>query len=203
MSPNDPRHGQERGYAAHRTDGEVACAACRLAHSRAVKRRTHRQHAGSGSRRPTWPLLRRVHALVALGWSQHELARRMGLGDRWTSTATLAYDNVHASTDRRVRTVYDELCMTLPPTGTSRERASVTRSKKRAQREGWPPPLAWDDIDDPAEEPALVDERGNYKRAELLNEFTRLTAAGELPETAARRLGVNLRTIERQRASAA
>lgn len=96
---------------------------------------------------------RRVRALVALGWSQHELCRRTGL-----SPSTMSH-LIRGSVDRtntdvvfRVAKLYDELSMTPGPSDYQRG---------RAKQHGWAPPLAWDDdtIDNPQAKPDLGDKR--------------------------------------------
>ena len=45
--------------------------------------------------------------------------------------------------------------MTLPPMSTTGERISASRTKAHALRQGFAPPLAWTNIDDPDEQPNL------------------------------------------------
>lgn len=92
---------------------------------------------------------RRLRALVALGWPRAHLERHLGISSRtaWLLTAApQAPDMVTVSTREAVRSLYDELSLTIP--GPSR---AATRARRIAAARGWPPPLAWDDdvIDDP------------------------------------------------------
>jgi hypothetical protein len=201
MSPHDPRHGQERGYFAHRAAGEKACDRCVRARMRAEKARLLIRAAGGTLTYDAYGCHRRLQALMALGWSMRELDRRAGRGPKWMRNV-LAQPTVYSATHERVCELYEELCMTIPVARSRQEQAGITRAKNIARRNGWPPPLAWDDIDN---DPAPVDAtpRGNYAREELLDEYDRLLTDGEIPEIAARRLGVTLRTIERQQAKAA
>jgi hypothetical protein len=91
---------------------------------------------------------------MALGWTSHRIATEAGLqhrnhvwriihGQKGKPTSWIQRD-----TDKWVREVYERLCMTLP---TDRY---AKRTRAHAARKGWAPPLAWDDIDDPAERPA-------------------------------------------------
>lgn len=90
---------------------------------------------------------RRLRALVALGYSQSHLARRLGV------EPTNFYRLIHGKPGRGVSeanrkatgALYDELAMKLPP-----ERGAV-RARAAAARHGWVPPLALDDdrLDDP------------------------------------------------------
>lgn len=58
----------------------------------------------------------------------------------------------------RVRTLYDQIWNVPPPSGTQYERSASKRARTLANRNGWPPPLAWDDdeIDDPTMGPHFV-----------------------------------------------
>ena len=103
------------------------------------------------------PLARtHLQALVALGWSQSKLARRLGMDPTnlgpviGTSTAggpnkrdglrVMARGTVDA-----IEALYAELCMTLPPETNQRERIAASRARNYAAARGWLPPLALDD----------------------------------------------------------
>ena len=88
--------------------------------------------------------VRRVQALLAMGWSHHEIAAagaantpRLLTGDG---------DLVTVQRWRQVRDVYDRLCMTPGPSPQTRGWAKAL---------GYAPPLAWDEasIDDPGARP--------------------------------------------------
>lgn len=148
MSPLDERHGTRRGYYAHRADGEAACDPCKRAAAAAEQRYVLARMKGRTGRVPAVGTKRRLRALQALGWTLTELAERMGSQrsrvEKWCSEDKTY---VYASTAARVAKVYEELCMTQP-TG-----RWATRTRNMARRNGYPPPLAWDRIDDPAETP--------------------------------------------------
>lgn len=98
--------------------------------------------------------IRRLRALVAMGWSQSRLAQRLDMeqtnfggiihGDRF---------EILVSTAKRVEALFDELWDQPPPAETHHQKISVSRSKTYAKSHGWAPPAAWDDIDDPREKP--------------------------------------------------
>lgn len=94
---------------------------------------------------------RRLQALVAIGWAQAQLARRLGMTPANLS-AIMRRAQVLAATARKVQVLYGELSMSLPPDETPHQRASSSRARGYAEARRWPPPLAWDDdaIDDPA-----------------------------------------------------
>ena len=93
---------------------------------------------------------RRIRALVALGWTYKALKRETGISDTHLSDIARQMPGrgtpggVTAAT---IRTTYDRLSMTRP------EGTRADTARRRARHLGWPPPLAWDDIDDPDETP--------------------------------------------------
>lgn len=87
--------------------------------------------------------VRRVNALAAVGWPKRAQAERLGISFRRLS-ALQKQSQVCVDTAIRVSSLFEELAMKPGPSDWSRMNA---RSK------GWPPPLAWDDIDDPDERP--------------------------------------------------
>lgn len=90
---------------------------------------------------------RRVRALVALGHPLLVVAKSAGME---LSTASYLLngraDTIHYELAQRVSKAYRALCG---------KQGNLTRSLRRAEREGWAPPAAWDDevIDDPAAAP--------------------------------------------------
>lgn len=92
------------------------------------------------------PIARRLQALACLGWTFDDVGRRAGV--------TKTYEITHRPTIRRstaeaIARVYDELSMRIPPQTTRVQRSTVARTKAWAARNGWLPPLAYDDIDNP------------------------------------------------------
>lgn len=147
MTPDDPRHGTNRGWAAHRSAGEPACAPCRAGNA-ASQRRGRKIRAMYGPRIiDATGTRRRVEALVALGWSGEVIAQRVGISQRNLWSTVRRPRGVYLSTAKKIARVYDEMSMTLPTATTKGERISVTKSRGLAARKGWAPPLAWDDID--------------------------------------------------------
>ncbi len=94
---------------------------------------------------------RRIHALCAIGWGFGAQAVLTGRSrSNWHSITRR--DRILPATAALVKGVYDQLSMTPAPAG-----YAASRARALALREGWPPPLAWDDetIDDPAAQPHL------------------------------------------------
>lgn len=97
--------------------------------------------------------VRRLQALVAIGYSTTELGARIGVNA--TNTAhTMRAAQVTVRRARQVAELYEQLSH-LP--------GESTRARLRAQRRGWAPPLAWDEdaIDDPAASPVNTDTDGS------------------------------------------
>lgn len=141
---------------------------------------------------------RRVHALVALGWSLQQCADRLGIARRQLQDVLLVGDQVSARTARAIRDLYDALCWEAPPADTRWQRSAVTRSKAMARAKGWPPPLAWDDdtIDDPAAGPDL----GAAPRSLVdLDDDEYLRTIGVPDEDIAARMGVTLDGLQAAR----
>lgn len=86
---------------------------------------------------------RRIRALMAIGWTQIRIGEEMGWPQHKVSIV-LRRKTVWASTAAEIARVYERLHMTPGPSEVIRHRARVW---------GFPPPLAWDDIDNPLEKP--------------------------------------------------
>lgn len=153
MSPDDPRHGERRGYYAHRVAGEAACDPCKRAAAAAEQRYVLARMEGRPMRRRAEGTQRRLRALQAMGWTLSEIAQQ--LGEQRTCVEKWCNEDrtyVYSATAHRVEQVYDRLCMTVP------SGPWAARNRRMAARKGYAPPLAWDDIDDPAEIPSGVTE---------------------------------------------
>ena len=102
---------------------------------------------------PSVGAVRRVQALMALGWRKADLDAE---GVPSGQLVTRSRDELNVEGWRQVRDVYDRLSMTPGPSQTARDRAAAR---------GYSPPLAWDDetIDDPRATP----ERGEPGEAPL------------------------------------
>lgn len=100
---------------------------------------------------------RRLQALVATGWTQSAIARRLGvLPANLPKIVHSGRSAIRVATRDAVRALYDELWDQPPPALTPAERRARTRALTFAAAHGWPPPMAWDDdlIDDPVAQPA-------------------------------------------------
>lgn len=190
MTPDDLRHGTNAGYIA---GCHQAC--CRAGHARQRKQHRNRLYlngvttlrvGGTGTRR-------RIEALLALGYSSRDID--IALGQAKTYTYRLLSNRgaeVYLTTAHRVDEVYRRLCMTLPDASTPFRAAIVKRAKRQAAANGYAPPLAWDNIDDPNESP----KGAGYQppsRVELLEELER---QGRSVYDALALLGLNWHALE-------
>lgn len=152
MKPDDPRHGTYAGAVAHWLTGERPCLACATEETRYRKRRKMRHLRGDAPTVPAVGTLRRIQALHALGWTGPQIAEAAGLP---VNTLRSVYYHqvrvVRAGTAQRVADAFDRLAMSRP------EGKYANRARAMAERRGWPPPLAWDDIDDPNEIPDMTE----------------------------------------------
>lgn len=134
-----PRHGT---YGATRA-GCICPAARRAAYT---YRKLYSIDAGHGHVRKV-PILgtrRRVQALMRIGWPREEISYRLGYAQRTTVLKLINQDRCRATTAARVTALYRQLECTPGPS---------RRTAGRAALLGYPPPIAWDDIDDPDEQP--------------------------------------------------
>ncbi|MCX5522640.1 hypothetical protein OG342_07145 [Streptomyces bobili] len=94
---------------------------------------------------------RRIHALMAIGHTVTGIADESGVDHSVIHDLLNGAPNLRGITADRIAAAYDWLSERAP-TG---RKSAATVSRKRAAREGWPPPAAWDDdrIDDPAAHP--------------------------------------------------
>ena len=159
MSPDDPRHGTKAGYQAHSRLRNTPCQPCRDAAARYKAQRELDQLNGKPPRghSPVGPQ-RRLRALRALGYDSADLSRY--LGEPRNIVRAWGRDRAYMlrSTAERISVMYEDLSMRLPPTETTSQRVKVGKARAYAKREGWAPPLAWDEdtIDDPDAQPIGV-----------------------------------------------
>jgi hypothetical protein len=155
--------------------------------------------------------VRRIQALIALGWSQSKIAGRLGIAPGNFTPLVHGRTGVTAARDRAVRALYEEWSMRLPPQDEWRDKIAASRSRSYAARHGWLPPLAWDDetLDDPNASPltapltevdldeAAVMRRMNGEKAVHLNVLEqaevvrRMQAGGHSQAEIERRTGIN------------
>jgi transposase-like protein len=144
---------------------------------------------------------RRLQALAAVGWTQVDLAARLGVTQaRVGHLMNSLFPMVLPETAAAVSRVYDELCMVVPtdPPPTRRGEVRVhERARRQARRRGWVTALAWDEdaIDDPDARPhrSTRDARPHDDVDEATVE--RLLAGERVPSTRAEKQEVTRRWI--------
>lgn len=139
------RHGTPTAY----RDDHCRCPEARTAialEKAAYRKRLYLQGKSLIDRTGT---LRRVQALMAMGWACRDIAARIGYAR--PDDLLRPGRPILRETAERVARLYEELCMTPGPS---------VRARAIAARRGYAPPLAWDDdtIDDPNALPDLGGE---------------------------------------------
>lgn len=144
------KHGTANAYTTYRCRCATAREAWRLYNKRRREGRNEPNCIDStGS-------ARRIRALIAIGWSMRELARRTGHHHRTIQDVVYGRRRlITRHTARWVSDLYEELSTTP---GGSKYALLV------ADRYGWAPPLAWDEgaIDDPTAEPDLGGDNPDF-----------------------------------------
>lgn len=144
--------------------------------------------ASGRSRVDSTGTVRRLRALIAMGYTQKFLAHRLGTHE--PNLAQIVIGNhplVLARTGRQVQELYRELSQQLPD-------PLSTRSVRRAKANGWLAPIWWDDdtIDDPAANPAKRGSRPSF--TERYIELCELgVPAIRIPE----KMGITARSVQR------
>lgn len=120
---------------------------------------------------------RRLQALACLGWSSIVIAERYGMhadnlnmlrrGDR--------EHYIRRGFAARIAAAYDDLHMEPAPRG-----RGATWAQGYAAKNGWVPPLAWDDIDDPDEKPKGI-TRQHKSRSDVDEVAVARTLEGRKP----------------------
>lgn len=143
----------------------------------------------------TMGTLRRIHALIAIGWTARKIAERAGVSPRWIVElhAEVSITLGHAT---KIATAYEQL-RHLAPEKNGVWAGHAKRSRKRAEDNRWPTVAYWADrmdvIDDPYFEPMYGVTRREIV-AQDANELMRISGLDRA--TAAQRLGVSKAYID-------
>lgn len=156
---------------------------------------------GTGLVDATGPV-RRIRALVARGWAMSEMSLRLGQHQaavhHWSRRSV-----VILATARAIRGLYDELWDQDPPEVTQSQRMAANRNRNLARRQGWAPPMAWDDdtIDDPsaaADMGAVIVRTKGQPIEYLIEDVQWLAGQGLTLDGIAARLGRKPRNVATQ-----
>ena len=138
---------------------------------------------------------RRLHALATLGWPLREIGARLGVGETTVSHWALR-ERVATTTATKVARLYDELWDQPGPS---------TRTRQRAERLKFAPPLAWDDgtgphgIDNPKARPHPWKRRDSESRSR--HDISDLRAVGLADTEIAHHLGIQPESLQRRHAA--
>lgn len=141
---------------------------------------------------------RRIQAMCAFGYTFAEQGRALGITRAAVSLISGGQAHVHQATAAAVAVLYRDRSKHPGPSAAARS---------RAEREGWPGPLAWGaDIDDPAVRPDLDDgepvpDGAPLDRMEQLERAEVMTTRGATAKQIAAELGVTSRTVVRWRSA--
>jgi hypothetical protein len=130
------------------------------------------------------------------------IARHAGIAQQSLNETLISSTWIPRGRFNTLDRVYDELSMRIPSTDTPSARMSVAKTLAFARRNGYVPPLAWDDIDDVAEVPCVGSEF-RRSRTELVEEFEWLIQGGVSRHEALVRLGVGWDAVEKAYADVA
>lgn len=141
---------------------------------------------------------RRVQALNAIGWSDRRIALDLGLIPG-NFASMMRQPLVTHRRHLDVVALYERLWATTPPQATRYERQGVIRTLNRARKNGYPPPMAWDDdtIDDPNATPAGLDDDTTSRRTVLVEDVADLVHQGATVDAACARLNIKRTTLQR------
>lgn len=142
--------------------------------------------------------VRRLQALVTIGWSQARLAKLIGVQPSNFGTLMNA-DRCTVKRALAVRALYNNRWNQTQAGHDWHSKAAATRARNYAKANGWLPPMAWDDdsIDDPATTPDLG---GKEKlRDTIADDVSFMHNTGSTRDEIADRLGAgNWKTVEKQ-----
>lgn len=139
---------------------------------------------------------RRLEALVYLGYSQQELGHRLNISPS-NMTAFMRRDHVTAGGARKVTALYERLWNRPAIAEDHRTKISVNRARNNARRNGYAPPLAWDDdtIDDPTATPAGATKPRSIQE-QRIEDLEHLLDTGTGYHELLQRLGVTRSTLD-------
>lgn len=100
--------------------------------------------------------VRRVRALSSIGYSKKIICEESGIR-RETFDALGNCTKVKADDANAIKEAYERLRNVSPPMETPAEKGLVSKTMANARKNGWLPPLAWDDatMDDPRQRPSV------------------------------------------------
>ncbi len=146
----------------------------------------HRHILADGDLVPAAGTVRRLQALVVVGYTQAFLCERLGIKPRNSTRLFHGQQTfVTVRCARAVAAVFDELHLTPGPS---------RRARAHAARHGWVPPLAWDE--DTIDDPAALPDHGPVQRLDFAARYAELHDDLMLSDAEiARRLGIKFQSL--------
>jgi hypothetical protein len=170
-------HGDESAY-------RQGCRCSDAREDRRIKEKRRRYNVHTPAYVDVTGTLRRLRALAAIGWPVKDLGPRLGIStqqmDHYRSARKA---RIRGTVAARIEALYDQLSATPGPSAVSRDRAT---------RNGWEPPLLWEDvdIDDPLAQPATDEPVRTRAQIDLAEVDFFTGPLGMTLEDAATRIGV-------------
>lgn len=148
------RHGTDDAY----MNAHCRCPEAREKHRIARKRRKLRLIESGPTCIAGVGVARRLQALAALGYGIDHIGAHIGMDRSYVHRLRSGLPLVERATFDRIKILYDELADSQPMGSTPAQRAAITKTRRHADRNGWLPPLWWDDdtIDDPTYDPTCT-----------------------------------------------
>jgi hypothetical protein len=139
--------------------------------------------------------VRRLQALVAIGWPLRTIALHAGLGPHNMSDFARR-SQVFASTAAKVTTAYEQL-RSLKPERHGVDKGQAKRARNMAASRRWPPPRYWDERMDVINDPEFEPMYGVTRREIVANDANELMRFSGLDRAAAAdRLGISKAYID-------
>lgn len=132
---------------------------------------------------------RRLQALVAMGYTNQELANLVDYPECQFPKLLFTKKWVSVEVAKRAEDVFNRLQLVPPADG-----IHARRARARAKRKGWVPPLAWDEdeIDDPNAVPHVFKQ----KRVSVTEQFRELKELGVSDQAIVDRLNLKPKTLQ-------
>jgi len=112
--------------------------------------------------------LRRIRALHAIGWTQTEIAHRIGSTLQNLNRYFISEpEKINRSTAVSIARLFDQLQLIPGPS---------ERARRHAKKLGWAPPLAWDE--DTIDDPAAMPDRGAHRPVGFPERYTEMRDLG-------------------------
>lgn len=140
--------------------------------------------------------IRRIQALIAVGWPARRIAARAGVSARWlVELRDTTVVNIVTST--KIAAAYKEL-QHLKPEKNGVHAGHAKRARARAAANRWPPPKYWADRMDAIDDPHFTPLHGVTRGELLAADGRELLALGVRIDQAAARLGVTRNHLQQE-----